>query len=173
MHIVPVVYTYVSYVAYNFIQSLAKCEQDENSDDDQIVAAVASAVSNIKAQSVNWYTKYRSRWKKCKARVAAREKANPNTRPPTVDSDATKKIPAHEKMAASTDTTTTTTSSSSLATVESIPSLPADNLITSEKPDAHTSPSHSSTGLTRDPEVLALLDKYSSELVAMVKHKLQ
>ena len=151
------------------IQSLAK-EQDENSDDDQIVAAVATAVSNIKAQSVNWYTKYRSRWKKCKARVAAREKANPYTKPPTVDS---KKHPTHEKMAASTDTTTsTTTSSSSLATVESIPSLPADSLINSEKPDVHTSPGHES-GLTRDPEVLALLDKYSSELVAMVKQKLQ
>ena len=160
-------------VAYNFIQSLAKCEQDENSDDDQIVAAVASAVSNIKAQSVNWYTKYRSRWKKCKARVAAREKANPHTRPPVMDS----KFPSHEKMAATTDTTaSTTTSSSSLATIESIPSLPADNLVTSEKSDTqqHTSPGHASaTGLTRDPEVLALLDKYSSELVAMVKHKLQ
>lgn len=108
--------------------------------------------------------------------MAAREKAHPNTRPPTVDSDATKKYPTHEKMAATTDTTTstTTTSSSSLATVESIPSLPADNLITSEKSDTHTSPGHASaTGLTRDPEVLALLDKYSSELVAMVKHKLQ
>ena len=135
------------------------------------MAAVASAVSNIKAQSVNWYTKYRSRWKKCKARVAAREKANTNTRP-RVDSDVSKKILSHEKVAATTDTTTT--SSSSSATLESIPSLSADNLITGEKPDTHSSTGHASaTGLTRDPEVLALLDKYSSELVAMVKHKLQ
>lgn len=155
-------------IAYDCIQSLAKCEQDESSDDDCVVAAIASAVSNIKAQSVNWYTKYRSRWKKCKARVASREKANTDSKLP--DRDASRKVPAHEKMAAGTDSITTTSSSSSV-TMESIPSLPADNLITSDKTDTNSA-QISATDLTRDPEVLALLDKYSSELVAMVKQKL-
>lgn len=153
-----------------FLQSLAKCEQDVNSDDDRIVAAIASAVSNIKAQSVNWYTKYRSRWKKCKARVASREEANADSR--SLDSDASRKILSHEKIAAATDTTTaTTTTSSSSATMESIPLLPADNPITSDKTDTNSTHT-SATDLTRDPEVLALLEKYSSELVAMVKQKL-
>ena len=133
------------------------------------MAAVASAISNVKAQSVNWYTKYRSRWKKCKARVAGREKANTNAGPP-VDK---KRSLSDEKMATTTDTiTSTTTSSSSLATMESVPSIPTDNLVTSEKANEHAHVS--TTGLTtRDPEILALLDKYSSELVAMVKQKLQ
>ena len=133
------------------------------------MAAVASAISNVKAQSVNWYTKYRSRWKKCKARVAGREKANTNARPP-VDN---KRSLSDEKMTTTTDTiTSTTTSSSSLATMESVPSIPTDNLVTSEKANEHAHVS--ATGLTtRDPEILALLDKYSSELVAMVKQKLQ
>ena len=148
------------------MQSLAKCDEDQNGDDDQIVAAIASAISNVKAQSVNWYTKYRSRWKKCKARVAGREKANTSARP-LVD----KKSLSDEKMATTTDSITST-SSSSLATMESVPSIPTDNLVTNEKANENTHAS--ATGLTtRDPEVLALLDKYSSELVAMVKHKLQ
>jgi len=148
------------------MQSLAKCDEDQNGDDDQIVAAIASSISNVKAQSVDLYTKYRSRWKKCKARVAGREKANTGARP-LVD----KKSLSHEKMATTTDTITST-SSSSLATMESVPSIPTDNLVTNEKANENTHAS--ATGLTTsDPEVLALLDKYSSELVAMVKHKLQ
>lgn len=155
---------------YNFLQSLAKCEQEEGGDDDQIVAAISSAVSNIKAQSVNWYTKYRSRWKKCKARMASREKTNTDTR------SMRSKPSSHEKIVlAATDTTatTSTTSSSSSATMESIPSLPTDSKLISSVQTDKSSVHTSATGLTRDPEILALLDRYSSELVAMVKQKLQ
>jgi len=138
------------------------------------VATIASAVSNIKAQSVNWYTKYRSRWKKCKARVATREKAY--TRSRSVNSDVLKKSPLHDKVATATDTTSTTTTTittSNSATMESIPSLPADSLVANEITDTKNADYKSATGLARDPEVLLLLDKYSSELVAMVKQKLQ
>ena len=150
------------------LQSLVKCEQDDSSDDDCVVAAIASAVSNIKAQSVNWYTKYRSWWKKCKARMASKEKASTDSRLP--NTEASRKVPSVEKMAAATDTITTTSSSSSV-TMETIPSLPADHLTSNDKTDVNIVHS-SATHLTRDPQVLALLDKYSSELVAMVKQKL-
>ena len=100
--------------------------------------------------------------------MASRAKADNYSSLP--DGDVTRKVPPHEKIAVGTDSITTTSSSSSV-TMESIPTLPADNLITNDKTDTNSART-SATDLTRDPEVLALLDKYSSELVAMVKQKL-
>ena len=100
--------------------------------------------------------------------MASRTKADNDSS--FADRDATRKVPPDEKIAVGTDSITTTSSSSSV-TMESILSFPADNLITNDKTDTNSART-SAADLTRDPEVLALLDKYSSELVAMVKQKL-
>ena len=86
----------------------------------------------------------------------------------TVESE---KLPINERVLALTDTSTTATSTSS-ATMERIPSLPCDNYVVDK--DSSKDSGQSSIKLTAtDPEVLALLEKYSSELVAIVKQKLQ
>ena len=149
------------------LQSLARCDEKDNSEDNEVVAAIATAVSTIKTQSVNWHTKYRSRWKKCKARVADREKTPATCSKRTVEPE---KLPVNERVLALTDTSTTASSTSS-ATMEKIPSLPHDSHVVDK--DSSKDSGQSSTGFTTtDPEVLALLEKYSSELVAMVKQKL-
>jgi len=151
------------------MQSLARCDEKDNSEDNEVVAAIATAVSTIKTQSVNWHTKYRSRWKKCKARVADRAEKTPATRNKrTVESE---KLPVNERVLALSDTSTAASSTSS-ATMERIPSLPRDSHVVDK--DSSKDSGQSSTRLTTtDPEVLALLEKYSSELVAIVKQKLQ
>jgi len=147
------------------LQSLARCDEKDNSEDNEVVAAIATAVSRMKTQSVNWHTKYRSHWKKCKARVAVAEKTPATRSKRTVEPE---KLPVSERVLVLTDSSTTASSTNS-ATMERIPSLPHDSHVDSSKDSGQ-----SSVGLTTtDPEVLALLEKYSSELVAIVKQKLQ